>query len=216
MDRDAAVTVMMRKLSFRTGIEAACVTALQTAQRQLEARAYMLPNGLTTPMPWFLEVRDDPLTLVSGQNYIDLPDGFLAEIEEAPPYFYNLDDARVELAKANASLLNATFPAAGPPLGYYMAGRRLYLSPAPDDAYILYTSYYEADEVLTTNIENNWLANMPDLLIGVAGEELAGDYRDEKAKVEFQRLITIGANMLWRRTLEGELTNRRTAIGVAK
>lgn len=219
MTRDEAVTVMLRKLSFRKVGDDHCIAALKTAQRQLEDRAYILPNGMTTPLPWFLINRDFPLTLVPNQEYIDLTadaEDFLGEVEDFPPYFYGLEDNRVELSKSIPNLLRTAFPGSGVPQGYYIQGNSLYMAPAPDSDYILYATFYERDDPLDTNIENLWLKHCPDLMIGIAGEELAGDVRDKAAKPEFQRLIVLGASSMWRKVLDNEESNRRTAIGVAR
>lgn len=216
MTRDEAVIVMMRKLSFRTGIEANCITALQTAQRQLESQSYLLPNGMRIPYPSFLIETDSELTLVADQEYIDLPTDFLGEVEDMPPYMYNIDEKKVFLAKSSPGVLREAYPGSAEPVAYYQQDTRLYLAPAPDDAYLLYLSYYKAEPLLTSNVENKWLEKAPDLIIGIAGEELAGDYRDKAAQVEFQRLITMGATMIWQKSLNEEYSNRRTAIGVVR
>src|SRR5262245_18043080 len=50
-----------------------------------------------------------------------------------------------------------------------------------DRDYTLVWNYYKADDILTTNIENQWLAEAPEWLIAEAGYRIALDIRDQSS-----------------------------------
>lgn len=218
MDRDAAITRIKRKLSFRTGtsLDTVIVEALVDAQRKLENSAVILPNGLRTPVPWFLgEVVEIPL--VVDQAEYAFPTGFIKEIEDLPPNVEAEDGQELTLIKTIPTAARDVLVAVeGPPQVYYIVGETFVVLPTPDDTYTWNLPAYIRDAPLTTNIENKFLKWVPDLLIGVAGAELAGDLRDKSAKAEFQELIVAGGIMLWDQKITQEMTNRRTAIGVVR
>jgi hypothetical protein len=49
-------------------------------------------------------------------------------------------------------------------------------------------SYYAKDAVLSSDVENLWLANQPEWLIGETGMRLAKDLRDPDAYAIFQEM----------------------------
>lgn len=53
-------------------------------------------------------------------------------------------------------------------------------------------NYYAADTVLNGSNTNNWCANEPDLILGIAGQELAHWLRDDRALQYFQGLEAKG------------------------
>ena len=55
-----------------------------------------------------------------------------------------------------------------------------------DIDYTLVWNYYKAAALLTTDIENEWLANAPEWLIAEAGERIARNVRDQDALADFQ------------------------------
>lgn len=218
MDRDAAISRIKRKLSFRTGtsLDATIVEALIDAQRKLENSAIILPNGMRNPVPWFL-YELVPIPLVAGQSSYDFPDGFIKEVEDLPPNVENDDSQELTLIKTIPVAARDVLVAVdGPPQVYYIVGETFVVLPVPDQAYTWNLPAYMKDDPLDTNIENKFLKWVPDLMIGVAGAEIAGDLRDKNAKAEFQELIVAGGVMLWDQKLSQEMTNRRTAIGVVR
>lgn len=218
MDRDSAISRIKRKLSFRTGtnLDTVIVEALIDAQRKLENSAVVLPNGLRTPVPWFLyEVV--PIPLVVDQGSYAFPTGFIKEVEDLPPNVEADNGQELTLIKTiPVAARDVLVPTEGPPQVYYIVGETFVVLPTPNDTYTWNLPSYMRDAELSTNIENKFLKWVPDLMIGLAGAEIAGDLRDKSAKAEFQELIVSGGIMLWDQKLSQEMTNRRTAIGVVK
>lgn len=219
MLRDDAITRMKRKLSWRTGttIDAQIVQVLQDAQRVIENSGLKLPNGLGVPVPWYLEKVDHEIELVAGTSLYDLPSNFIKEMEDFPPYALSTEGRRLELIKTIPNAAETQLvPLMGPPQVYYHAGTKIKVLPEPDAAYVLYLSYVKQGASLETNIENEHLKYVPELLMGVAGEEIANDLRDKEAVTAFQKMALKGMYMLWDQKFRRETSNRRSAIGVVK
>lgn len=220
MTRAEAISRIKRKLSFMSGttLDAAILEALVDAQRKLENSSVFLPNGVRTPAPWFLQVVDEAFPVVAGTTTYDLPDGWIKELEDHPPHFLNTSGAVLNVIKVNPGIAKEQLVAVeGPSQVYYYVAKQIVLLPPPDDAYDLYLSYLRRDTALAADGDTNlFLTEVPDLLIGVAGAELAGDKRDASALAEFEKLIVAGGAMLWDQTLAREMTNKRSAIGVVR
>ena len=60
----------------------------------------------------------------------------------------------------------------------------------------LYLTYYKAAAVLDAEIENAWLANAANYLIGLAGVQVAGDVRDAGAQQKFSLMAKMGKCLL--------------------
>lgn len=219
MLRDDAITRIKRKLSWRTGtaVDSHIVQVLQDAQRVIENSGLKLPNGLGVPVPWYLEVVDYAIPLVAGTLLYALPTNYLKELEDFPPYALDTEGTRLELIKTIPNAAETQLvPMTGPPQVYYHVGTQIKVLPEPDDAYVLYLSYVKQDLVLESNIENGHLKYVPELLIGVAGEEIANDLRDKEAITAFQKMALKGMYMLWDQKFRRETSNRRSAIGVVR
>jgi hypothetical protein len=67
--------------------------------------------------------------------------------------------------------------------------------------------------VLDTEIENAWLANAPDYLIGLAGVMVAGDLRDKGAEQKFNMMAQIGHKALIGDIVEDEIAGRPLMMG---
>ena len=59
-----------------------------------------------------------------------------------------------------------------------------------EQTYNLTWNYYKAGALLTSDIENEWLLNAPEWLIGEAGERIAQNLRDQEALADFQEMKT--------------------------
>ena len=55
-----------------------------------------------------------------------------------------------------------------------------------EQSYTLVWNYYKAGQLLTADIENEWLLNAPEWLIGEAGERISRNLRDQDALASFQ------------------------------
>lgn len=178
MTRDEAVTRIQEGLGFRTDRATTIIARLQEAQRNLE-------RGKT--LPKFLLVEDQTLSYLTGTSTVDLPDNFLRRADKDLRYLPSTSD-RYQFVPwksfDDAYKAYANSDPAGPKVAV-LRNDSIYFFPAADRDYTLYWTYYIKDEILDTNIENIWLANAPDLLIGFAGARMARDLRNKSAESLF-------------------------------
>lgn len=184
MNRDAAVLRIREGLGFFTGTsrDDAIVAALQAGQRELE-------KGKS--LPKFLLLEDQTLTLLSGASTVALPTGFIRTFEDEKPHFLPEDstinlfllrrlyiDANLAYGRFESGAVTVT---SGSPKVYVIRKSVIdFIQPA-DQNYSITWSYFKKADLLTTNIENAWLANEPDWLIGEAGVRVAAAMRDTDA-----------------------------------
>lgn len=190
MLRSDAVRRINDGIGFRPdghSLEAKIILRLQEAQRDLE-------QGKT--LPRFLIQEDQNLVLPAGERSVPLPTGFIREDDENRLHYTSLD---------------SHLPTYLMPLRYYDAVRRVMADQRPDQPsqstgvpttyvvrkstvdfitfadidYTLIWNYYKADSILTTDVENLWLANAPEWLIGEAGYRIAQDLEHDRGMQKF-------------------------------
>jgi hypothetical protein len=211
MLRDDAIDEIRESLGFRgpTFLPATIVNALKEAQRKLELRPLL---------PWFLRTEISSVLTTAGEERLGLPADFIREDEETALWYFdaaavNDEDKWTELIKDDSSVLRKRYPTPGIPKAYSIHGDYFRLFPTPDAAYTLKLSYYQKAEVLDTNIENVWLANSSDLLIGEAGKRVAAKLRDADAIAIFKDMIAEGQAQLLIDTEARRHENTRYIIG---
>ncbi len=216
MTRDEAVAEIQVQLAFRTTLSSNIITHLQMAQQELE---------LAPSLPWFLISEDSYIDTTSSEQRIPVPDDFLDETDEAVlryvPTTPSADDPEVDLLKDDYDSLRKAYMDTttgtiqeGPPESYAILGNYFRLFPTPDDVYRLRMIYYKADDLLDTNIENNWLKYVPQLLMGRAGKKIAmGPLRDQVAYGIFDSWEKAGQASLLLRAATRELSNKNLQVG---
>lgn len=187
MLRDVAVTRIQDGLGFATRQSDKIVLRLQEAQRELEM-------GKT--LPPFLLQEAQTLTLLIGTNSVALPAGFLRIDDQFRPYFIGTGATSptfLSVKRAYTDALDAVFDdtAAGPKVLVIGRSTISFINNA-DATYTIFWQYYKAADSLATNIENAWLANAPEWLIGEAGWRMAMDLRDKDAVTVFDNLRKTG------------------------
>lgn len=211
MIRSEAVIRIQRDLGFRSDKESEIITALQDAQVELEKEA---------ELPWFLLSGELSLVTVSGTETVAVPTGFLRESEKSPLYYYNsaaanTDDIYTALAKDDLVLLRKELPGAGAPQAYDLIDENFYIFPTPDAIYNLRIHAFIADDLLTSNIENQWLKHAHEFIIGIAGRKIASALRDKGAVQIFNAMETRGRDRLRRDILARDDVRRRYQMGGA-
>lgn len=179
MLRDTAVARIQAGLGFTTTLSDTIVLRMQEEQRDLE-------RGKT--LPRFLLRQDQPLSLVNGTTDVNLPTDFLRRSEFALRYtptgetkskiipWKRFDEAYEAIQEDS--------DAAGPKVAILRESTIRFL-PEADVTYAITWTYYRVDALLTSNVENLWLANAPELIIGGAGLRIAKDKRDPNAMALF-------------------------------
>jgi hypothetical protein len=217
MDRTTAVREIKRGLGFRQTQDSSIVLALQSAQRILE-------TGRTLPN-WLLEY-DAAITVTADVATFDLPEGFLRVHEDYELYYTNSDSARVFIPRRGYTEAYTAYVASGfdsevsptptseyPQVWVKRSDSVGLFVPTPTTSFTAYLTYYKAAEVLTTDVENAWLANAPDLIIGLAGIKIAGPLRDKGAMELFSMQYKMGQGSFMGQVVEDELQGRGLVMG---
>ena len=216
MTRDEAVAIIQQQLGFRTTLSSEIVTNLKLAQTQLEA-------GPTKP--WFLVSEDSYTDTEIGEQRIPFPTDFLEETDDAVfryvPDEPSVSDPEVDLKKDIYDTLRRNYMDVttgmieeGPPEAYAALGEYFRIFPIPDAAYRLRMIYYKQDTVLSSNVENGWLKWNPFILIGKAGNMIAGGpLRDATAMQIFSQWEAEGHITLQRQNVAREMANRDMQVG---
>jgi hypothetical protein len=181
--RDDAVTLIAEGLGFRTDLSAKIIRTMQQAQRELE-------GGQT--LPWFIVNEDDSVQLIRDQAEYALTDAFIREADDLG--FYSTarsrqgDEFHVRKMQYDKAIAAYGFTATGYPEVYALRAGTIRVFPIPDDDYLYRWHFYQRQTVLDSNIENAWLKNVPDLLVGMAGEAMAAKLRDKDSLAYFTPL----------------------------
>lgn len=211
MLRSEAITILKRGLGFRQTQDAAIIAALKTAQRDLEL-GKTLPN-------WLLAF-DVPVAVTAGTAAIVMPTGFLRFHEDYELYYRTSTGVAVPIPrKAPQEAVDAYPEVTAVDSGSYPkvlvlhSLTRAQLIPTPTVSFTAYLTYYKAADVLNSEIENAWLANAPNYLIGLAGMSVAGDLRDAGALQRFTTMAKLGGQGYMGEVVEQELAGRPLMMG---
>lgn len=209
MTRDEAVGQIQQILGFRTDLTTEIQNALIFQQNELEHEPQL---------PFFLlsEVLD--LTCTAHTERMDPPTGFLREWEEDGLYVLEPGTDPVawrKLDKDEPKYLREATQGDGEamPVAYAFDDTSFMLFPTPDTIYTFRQIYYKSEPVLSSNITNKWLTNLPYLLIGRAGAILAGSARDQVALQIFTSFIQSETAKLNAWTTDRETAGKRLVVG---
>lgn len=218
MLRSEAILIIKRGLGFRQTQDVAIVAALKEAQRDLE---------LGKTLPNFLIEFDAPIAVTSGVNSVTLPTGFIRLTDEYDMFYVNSSGSNVTLPRKNFTEAQQAFVGSGDPddtdvipvAGSYpkvfsvLNKTEAVLTPTPMVSFTAFLTYYKAADLLDSDIENAWLRNAPNYLIGLAGMTVAGNLRDKDALAEFTRRAKMGGSGLMADIVEDELAGRPLVLG---
>jgi hypothetical protein len=207
MLRSEAIAIIKRGLGFRQTQDSAIVAALKQAQISLE-------EGKT--LPSWLVVYDEVVPVTAGTAVVALPTGFLRLHEEYPLYFVDADGKNVAVPKRNAMEAESAYGDSDSDYAqvYVQRGRTaIELVPGFLADTTLYLTYYKAADVLDSDIENAWLANASNYLVGLAGVLVAGDLRDAGASQKFTTMAKMGAQSYLGAVVDEELSGRALIMG---
>ena len=187
MNRTAAVERIQEGLGFQSIQSTLIVSRLQEAQRDLE-------KGKT--LPRFLLQETQPLVVGAGVTSVALPTGFLRPASKLR--YVSATDQRPTFLPWHTSyeLAYGAYytEEAGKPRVAVLRNSTIDFINTTDIAYTFYWDYYKAAELLTSDIENEWLADGGGSLwlMGEAGFALAQDKRDPSAIAVFDKMRTRG------------------------
>jgi hypothetical protein len=217
MLRSEAITEIKVGLGFRQTQDTTIIRALKEAQRILEL-GHTLPD-------WLIEY-DSPITVTADDPEVTLPTRFIRFHDDYQLYYTNSDSARVFIPRRNYTEAYQAYVASGeeddsvdspsssyPQVVVQQGQTAGLLIPTPTVSFTAYLTYYKGAEVLDTDIENGWLANTPDVLIGIAGMRVAMILRDKGAMEQFNQRANLGGKAALGQIIEQELAGRGLVMG---
>ena len=186
MTRNEARTLVAARLGFRTDLNDTIDLELQLVQaEELED-----DNEFK---PWFLftDYTDATFVTTPGQDYVQLPEDFLLQIEDTFLYFQEPEATGTEFpwSPVRANLLAevmAQDEVGGVPSFVTVQGSRLYIRPTPQEVYTLRLFYYRADTALTGDITNLWLTHAVEWMISSTAAKIADAYLQDEATAQRQ------------------------------
>ena len=189
MQGSEAVTRIKEGLGFLSGShhDNRIIARLNEAQREFE-------KGKS--LPKFLLQQDQTLSLAAGASSIALPTGFLRVYDDEKPHYLPTNstipvflarryftDAALAYQQYQSGSITVTSRA---PEVYVIRKSTIdFIAPA-NAAYTITWSYFKADDAIVSGAENEWLLNVPELMVGEAGLRMARDARDGDAIAIFK------------------------------
>jgi hypothetical protein len=184
MTRNEARDLIALRLGNRTDLNASIVSEMQLAQTELEQ------NKITGKLHFLLSEESETACVGdSADNRIQVPSDMTHEYEYGDLVLIDSDGDEVFLEKKEWDDLRQAYvdEDAGTPAYYALVGDYFRLYPIPDSNYTVKMVYYKQATVLTTDIENAWLANAPELLIAATGRRMTQYLQNQLAFGMFQQ-----------------------------
>lgn len=206
MYRNTAINILARRLGNRTDLDDAIADEMILAQEQLEN------HWPSDTLPWFLASSTSSLVTVAGTEIVAVPSGFLRELEGGGLYLQD-GDTWQRLCKFEMDSVWSTTTEQGTPDRYALFGSNFYLYPIPDAAYPLRLLYGARATALSSDIENAWLQNAPELLIAATGTRMAAYVQDQTVLQLFVSQYTEGVKDVVAASLSRSLDNQRLYMG---
>lgn len=188
-----------------TGLNAQILTELKLAQTQLERGPVL---------PWFLATEAYALSTVNEPK-LALPVDFLREMEDGG-FAVMVNNQFLAMCKHTLDDLREEFEgqATGQPAYYGLLGTQFWLFPTPDDAYRVQMHYYGKDTTLAVDDTGNlWSSHYPDLLIGLAGQNLCLHQRTLDIKPRFDEMVMAARQQLAIDQAAREVANMEMSFG---
>ena len=186
MTRNEARTLVAARLGFRTDLNDTIDLELQLVQAEELEDDHEFK-------PWFLftDYTDPTFVTTPGQDYVQLPEDFLLQIEDTFLYFQEPEATGTEFpwSPVRANLLAevmAQDEVGGVPSFVTVQGSRLYIRPTPQEVYTLRLFYYRADTALTGDITNLWLTHAVEWMISSTAAKIADAYLQDEATAQRQ------------------------------
>jgi len=191
MTRDEVVALIALRLGNRTDQDTNIVNELKYVQTKMEEMS---------ELPWFMLSAWESIPTIASQDYVDLPSDFLLEWEQGTLQLLDPDSGEyIPLTKDEYQFLHNKYrdEDAAQPKAYALVGATYALFPTPDIVYTMRHRFFEADTVLSTNVENDWLKYAPDVFLNRAGMTMAQNLRDKDALSAFTAEYGDALKRMW-------------------
>jgi len=207
MDRDTAVARVKVLMGFKQNLDAEIVQAMIEVQQQLE-RAPELPG--------FLRKAITGLVTVADTKTLAVPTDFIREFDADQLFAADVDGFEHSIVKDDQGQLRIRYPVAdgtGLPKRYALVDRTIYFYPTPDAAYTLSGTYLAKEAVLSSNIENKWLLELPEIIIAGAGLHICAGTGYEKGIMLFNAMDTAARAKLHLMTVAADAAGSKPIRG---
>lgn len=210
MTTDEMISAMQAYLgNIGTILDSQILVELQLAQTQCE-RGPIWPAFLKDQRQ-YLTTADEPR--------VQLPAGFLKEVENDALYvLFNgdyialkkdyLQDLRDEFEGVSATTAGVTAPTY-----YALEGNYFWIYPTPSETVTLRMHYYKQDTTLALGNSNNWSTYYPDLLMGLAGQNLSSSFRAPEIKPRFDEMVMVARRQMLQHETGREVANMEQSYG---
>jgi hypothetical protein len=207
MLRDTVAELLLQRLGKRTDLLSAVITEMQYVQEFILEQHHWLP--------WFLESEWATSTTIVGEERVRVPDDFLGEIEDNHLWVKAVSDTTwTKVTKEPYDIAYERYSGSGTPEVYSLSGEYFLLRPVPDQIFSLRMRYYNAAEVLSSNIENLWLKYASDVMMGEVGQIMAGRYIQNPAlEAQFKTDAERAWDRLYRQHIGREQMNSAPSMG---
>jgi hypothetical protein len=207
MTRNEVLAEIRVGLGFRSeDIDDKIIRKMQSAQEALE-------GGHS--LPWFICHEDSGVNLIEGQAEYDLAPAFIREADDLG--FFNTAQSRmgdiyhVRKMQYDKAIAYYGFTSTGYPAVYSLRASKIRIFPIPDAEYNYRWHFYQRQVSLIgsgdiTEDDNAWLANVPQLIEGMAGVWMAQNLRDADAVAYFA-----SKEQYWKDWLHREIEERKGA-----
>lgn len=207
MLRDTAVARIKQLLGFKTNLDTEIVDAMTEIQQQLEREP---------ELPDFLRKGYGGLTTTALLATVAVPTDFIREFQEDILFIRNADGEETPVIKDEKGFLRVRYPTSedpGVPKRYALISGFFQFFPTPDAIYTIDGTYYGKDAVLSTNIENKWLKELPEILIARAGLTLAAALRDKEGLSIFVTMNQMATAKLHQMTTANDMAGAKPVMG---
>lgn len=190
MNRDAAIAEIQEGLGFRSDLTDTIIAAMKSTQRLLE-------RGQT--LPEFMRATSQSLALTANTATVSLPSGFLRRVYTPLPYYVasGADDPTwITWSDLETAISVYGLSSVGDPAVFVVHGSSIRVFPTPRSDLTVTWDYYQKADTLDTNVENLWLANAPELIIGGAGILVARAIQNKAAEAHFEKIFG-SARAIW-------------------
>lgn len=181
MTRDEAVAIIAQRLGNRTDLDSTIVAEMKLVQTDLEQGDFL---------PWFLISEHSQVTSTADEERVAVPSDFLRELDDEYNclWYVDSDGVRNPLVKTDYDAALAKYgktSGTDAPEVYCLEGGYFRVFPVNSSTLTLELSYYATDQVLSTDIENQWLKYAPSLMINATGKVVAMFIGNEGAQAAF-------------------------------
>lgn len=217
MLRDTAVDLIMKRCGNRTSdsLRQACIDEMVLVQQILEGSEFL---------PWFLISELTEAYCSINDERLPLPDDYLLGWEYGELWRYDEDaatgTARKRMIRDDYSIIYEKYQGVGEPSHYDIDGKYYRLRKIPDIQYKFMVIYFAKAASLegaygdANNIENVWLANAADWIIGETGVVIAEQHLQSKTMGQrFQQQADRGRARVFVRHTAWEEVNKYREMG---